>query len=413
MRLPIEYIYQTFLFLGDSNILVQYYSAINLSEYLPKLDKDSSNQIISMCSNSIVDILRNYFTLAQEFNDYTFMELIAIYINFFGHELINYAIDFVMNTYQVFLKCVTSNNPVSSNIIISSISLFIQLLPPSSDISDQVSSLLLHQLLSDVTKVPLQSVESVIDLISSVISISSTISSAHWDIFTVLRPIQAQFPHSVCLAYSNLLIRDRETPQIPSVAATVIECAVDLLSATQSSDVLPVLSLFSTILVVLRGAPGTAPLFPHLLQLALDALNAPHAARTAADLFAALLICDPPHLLALLGRDRRPALALWAERAHFRALASALPSAAAALDSDELAALTARAAALLDAESQRRIIAASVPTPTAAPQLFAERDLVTAVLSLAERFDAAALETALGAPLSAVRARAAAAFALQ
>ena len=65
------------LLMRSQCVLVQY-AAVSLAKYLPKLKADDSQKISVMCAQSIVGIFRVYFRLAEEFKDYSFIELIQI-----------------------------------------------------------------------------------------------------------------------------------------------------------------------------------------------------------------------------------------------------------------------------------------------------------------------------------------------
>lgn len=398
LKLPIDYIYQTFLLLGDSSILVQYYSAINLSEYLPKLDKETANQIKEMCSGNIIDILQNYFSLAQEFNDYNFMELIQIYITFFGNELINYAVDFIMNTYQIFIKCISANNIISGNIIISSISLFIKMLPYNTETSNKVNDILFNQILEDITKIPVQAIESLIELAASIISLSGEISKKHWEIFNIFHSIQTQFPQAVCIAYKNLLIRDKETARIPEVAKMIIQIGIEFLSSIDSSNIIPILSFFSTIFIVLKGVENIEELFQPLLHIVLEAFNLPYTMYYASNIFASMILCNSTYLFQMLGQDKNSILNLWIEHCHFNELMATIINCYSSFNPDELVTLIVKSINLLNkeikqylinqiCEDERKSSISGNVQEINSLQLFTENQLITDLFSLINKFD--------------------------
>ena len=97
------------------SLLVQYYSAITLSENLKQINNADlseeskknketiQNEIVQLCSPMVIPILKSYINLSSIFNDFEFIDLISSFLEFFGYYLVDISSELVIPVFEVFL----------------------------------------------------------------------------------------------------------------------------------------------------------------------------------------------------------------------------------------------------------------------------------------------------------------------
>lgn len=305
----------------------------------------------------ISEVIKSYFFLCQEFNDYDFIGLIKTLINFFGPCLHQISSGFVSDMYHTFVEI--SKLEYQSNLLLQSISVYINLLAEYSQ-NDELNSTI-EMLIGEVAEslrsgllVP-KAVISVADLISIMIAVSPIITENHWKIMGLLVEI-TQFTsenlnqddsnsntsslkslvqnsessvttnysftgithslllESVCTGYKNLVIKDIETARKAEVATELINTAISLICCQPDlKEAGPAFYLMGSLLVILAECEigDMSELYEKLAPIAVEGFSIPRVMSSSVFLFAAMIIFNSDTLFNILQAQTHDVLSAW------------------------------------------------------------------------------------------------------
>ena len=329
MHVSIEIITLTFDLLQDSYILVRYYAAIALSYFLSLLSNQPENTsfIQNKYASHVLEILQIYFQLTQEFNDYDLFDLIREYIKLFGPILIEIAPSFVGETYKTFLHCASLNLNYQSNLILSSISRFLEMIPSQNEVLTQSIVFLLNEIYGSLTHSGLvhnkSAIKSLVETVSNIIAISPVITDLHWQIFNIFPHFYNLALEEICLAYRNLIIKDIQNVQKPEIFLNLLNIASNLLNLQiDISESGPILGYISTLLVAasISGFPNpeiisccSNDFYHQITAIVLKGLTIARISSFCSTLFAALLIFNSNIILNIIQNERSQIIITWAD----------------------------------------------------------------------------------------------------
>lgn len=359
-NIPAQIALSTFSLLiqEDEALLVKYYAARSLSSFLEYIDEQNTQAIREGLDEKIIfEVIKSYFFLCQEFNDYDFIGLIKTLINFFGPCLHQISSGFVSDMYHTFVEI--SKLEYQSNLLLQSISVYINLLAEYSQ-NDELNSTI-EMLIGEVAEslkngllVP-KAVISVADLISIMIAISPIITENHWKIMGLLVEItqytseninqddsnsntsslkslvqnsessvttnysftgitHSLLLESVCTGYKNLVIKDIETARKAEVATELINTAISLICCQPDlKEAGPAFYLMGSLLVILAECEigDMSELYEKLAPIAVEGFSIPRVMSSSVFLFAAMIIFNSDTLFNILQAQTHDVLSAW------------------------------------------------------------------------------------------------------
>ncbi|OHT16570.1 hypothetical protein TRFO_13177 [Tritrichomonas foetus] len=318
MDVPPEIVLATFSLLQDEYTIVKYYAALALSTFLQNMNGEKADLIRNQCGPHVQGIIQTYFQLAQEFCDYDFIDLIRIYIQFFGPILFDIAPSVITDIFQVFLNC--SNLNAQATIVLSAISKFLDLLTAQQEILNQSCIYLLmgiYKLLDNNVLQP-DAIKTVIELLANIVAVSPQITELHWQVFQVLTPLFSIALDEICTVFKNLIIKDTETARKPDISNNLFHVALILIQ--QQPDPVetgPIMSFLASLLVILTGVSTSPELYQNITPLTVNGLNIPRISSNSFTLFGAMLIFDAQGLFNLLGDSRSQTINTWANTVRY------------------------------------------------------------------------------------------------
>lgn len=390
-NIPPPIVLSTFAMLSSENemLIIKYYAAIALSSFLTNIDNQTADIIRNeMDGKTVSEVVKSYFLLAQEFNDYDFVMLIKSYIAFFGPNLTHIAPSFVAETYSMFLNF--SKKESESKTILSSLSKYLELLAQTSQegILNETINYLLNEIINTLKSNILlpHAIIAVADLVANIMALSPAISELHWQILILFseliqfssanskikepsiklaRSVNCSFTsvsHSflleaVCIAYKNLIIKDKETTRKPEVANGLTNTALSMVFCNSDiKEAGPAFSFLATLLIILAGSQviDISDLYNKLVPMVVNCLSANDIMSYASILFGAMIIFNSDYLFEIIKDTRSQILLKWANSVSNKtssAFITTINKKCQSFSNDEIIMLISKAIQILDNSS--------------------------------------------------------------
>jgi hypothetical protein len=347
LPVPAEIFAAVVPFLEDESLLVQYYAAHCFASILGRLSPADADGLREQCGAMLGPVIRAFFRLLEEFHDPQFIDLFDVFVKFFGPALFECALDFTIESYAIWQRIA----PPRSGMVLTGLATFVGMMGGFPELAAAVVEALLVRIVETIASLPAGEVGPALELVANLVALSPGITELHWRVLECFAPVVAECPDELWVAFRNLIIRDPATAAA-SVAPLFEMAAAAIQAQADPGEARGPLSFLSALVMAVKGAGGfdAAAMIQAALAIAMAAfafhVTMPHASA----LIAAVLVCDAPVALEIIGEQRAEVLSMWLEHAKFQAVLAVLVTSPGAFGGPDLFELLTRAVQLLQEE---------------------------------------------------------------